>query len=53
MQYQTINPFTEELIKTFPEHTDEQLQEIIAKAEAVYENDWSRRTLDQRKKVMK
>ena len=53
MQYQTINPFTEELIKTFPEHTDAQLQEIIARAQAVYQNDWSRRTLNQRKAVMK
>ena len=53
MQYQTINPFTEELIKTFPQHTDAQLQEIITKAEAVYENDWSGRTLEQRKTVIK
>ena len=53
MEYQTINPFTEELIKTFPEHTDAQLQEIIAKAEAVYESDWRQRTLDERKAVVK
>ena len=53
MEYQTINPFTEELIKTFPEHTDAQLQEIIAKAQAVYENDWRLRTLDERKAVVK
>jgi N-acetyl-anhydromuramyl-L-alanine amidase AmpD len=33
MQYQTINPFTEEVVKTFPEHTDAQLQQIIAKAD--------------------
>ena len=53
MQYQTINPFTEELVKTFPEHTDAQLQEIIAKAESVYENDWRLRTLDERKAVLR
>ena len=40
MLYQTINPATEEVVKTFPEHTDAQLQEIIAKAEAVYKSDW-------------
>ena len=34
-------------------HTDEQLQEIIAEAEFVYENDWRLRTLDQRKAVVK
>jgi len=53
MQYQTINPFTEQLIKTFPMHTDAQLEEIIAKAKAVYENDWRLRTLDERKAVVK
>jgi len=53
MEYQTINPFTEELVKTFPEHTDAQLEEIIARAEAVYENDWRLRTLNERKAVIK
>jgi len=53
MLYQTINPFTEQLLKTFPEHTDAQLEKIIAKAEAVYENDWRLRTLDERKAVLK
>ncbi|HVN18851.1 MAG TPA: NAD-dependent succinate-semialdehyde dehydrogenase [Terriglobales bacterium] len=53
MEYQTINPFTEELIKTFPMHTDAQLEGIIAKAESVYESDWSQRTLNERKAVVK
>jgi len=53
MQYQTINPFTEEVVKTFPEDTDAQLQEIIAKAEAVYKSDWRLRTLGERKAVVK
>ncbi len=53
MEYQTINPFTEELIKTFPMHTDEQMEKVIAKAEAVYENDWSQRSLAERKKIVK
>jgi len=41
------------LLKTFPEHKDAQLQEIIARAEAVYENDWRLRTLAERKAVVK
>jgi succinate-semialdehyde dehydrogenase/glutarate-semialdehyde dehydrogenase len=53
MLYQTINPFTEKLVKTFPEHRDAQLEDIIARAEAVYENDWRLRTLDERKAVVK
>ena len=53
MEYQTINPYTEELVKTFPQHTDEELQRFIAIAQAVYENDWSQRTVDGRKPVVK
>src|SRR5271166_5924824 len=53
MEYQTINPSTEELLKTFPEHTDAQLQDIIATAESVYESDWRRRTLAERKAIVK
>ncbi len=53
MEYQTINPFTEELLKTFPMHTDEQLEEVIARAESVYKNDWSQRSLAERKKIVK
>jgi len=53
MQYQTINPFTEEVVRTFPEHTDAQLQQIIARAETVYERDWSLRSLAERKKIVK
>ena len=53
MLYQTINPFTEEVVKTFPENTDAELQEIIEKAEAVYKNDWRLRTLDERRAVVK
>jgi succinate-semialdehyde dehydrogenase/glutarate-semialdehyde dehydrogenase len=53
MPYQTINPFTEKLVKTFPEQTDEQLQSIIAQAEDTYSNDWSKRSLADRKKILK
>jgi succinate-semialdehyde dehydrogenase/glutarate-semialdehyde dehydrogenase len=53
MAYQTINPFTEELVKTFREHTDAQLEAIIAKAEEIYENDWSLRPLAERKAIVK
>jgi succinate-semialdehyde dehydrogenase / glutarate-semialdehyde dehydrogenase len=53
MPYQTINPFTEKLVKTFSEQTDEQLQSIIARAEDTYSNDWSKRSLADRKKILK
>ena len=53
MLYQTINPLTEEVIKVFPEHADAELEEIIAKAESVYESDWRPSTLPKRKAVLK
>jgi succinate-semialdehyde dehydrogenase/glutarate-semialdehyde dehydrogenase len=53
MQYQTINPYTEELIQTFPLHTDREIESIIAKAETTYEADWSRRSLAERRGIVK
>src|SRR4030095_10053557 len=52
MAYQTINPFTEELVKAFREHTDAQLEAIMAKAEETYANDWSLRSLAERKAIV-
>ncbi len=53
MAYQTINPYTEELVKTFVQHTDKQLEAIIAKAQETFENDWSLRALADRKVIVK
>src|ERR1700730_1202767 len=41
------------LVKTFTEQTDEQLQSIIAQAEDTYSNDWSKRSLADRKKILR
>jgi succinate-semialdehyde dehydrogenase/glutarate-semialdehyde dehydrogenase len=53
MAYQTINPFTEELVKSFGEHTDAELEAVIARAEETYESDWSLRSLAERKAIVK
>ena len=53
MAYQTINPFTEELVKSFKDHSGAQLESIIAQAEAAFRRDWSLRPLAQRKGIMK
>ncbi len=53
MAYQTINPYTEELVKTFVQHTDKQLEAIIAKAQETFENDWTLRALADRKVIVK
>jgi succinate-semialdehyde dehydrogenase / glutarate-semialdehyde dehydrogenase len=52
MAYQTINPYTEQLVKAFRDHTNAQLEAIIAKAEETYENDWSLRSLAARKAIV-
>ena len=53
MNYQTINPTSEELIKTFPQHTDEQLERFIATAQEEFKSDWSRRPITERKTIVK
>ena len=53
MSYQTINPSTEELVKSFSEHTDAELEAIIARSEAIYESDWRLRSLEERKAIVK
>ena len=53
MAYQTINPYTEGRVKSLSEHTDVQLEAIIAQSETTYTNDWSLRSLAERKKVVK
>jgi succinate-semialdehyde dehydrogenase / glutarate-semialdehyde dehydrogenase len=53
MAYQTINPYTEKLVKAFNEHTDAQLEAMIAKAEETYANDWRLRSLAERKAILK
>ena len=53
MAYQTINPYTEELVESFKEHTDAQLEAIITQAEETYENDWSLRSFAERKAIVK
>ena len=52
MAYQTINPFTEEVVKTFKEQTDAELERIIQTAHNTYEDDWSVRSLAKRKRVV-
>ena len=52
MLYQTINPYTEELVRTFPLNTDAEIESIIATAEKTYATDWSRRSIAERKAVI-
>jgi succinate-semialdehyde dehydrogenase/glutarate-semialdehyde dehydrogenase len=52
MDYQTINPATEEVVKTFPIISDADLDEVIAKAHELYLNDWSHRPVTDRCRIL-
>lgn len=42
MAYRTLNPFTEQLVREFTEHTDAEVEASLAKADALFHSDWSR-----------
>ncbi|HBO3144304.1 NAD-dependent succinate-semialdehyde dehydrogenase [Pseudomonas aeruginosa] len=42
MAYRTLNPYTEQTIEVFSEHTDAEVELELAKAHALYQSDWSR-----------
>jgi succinate-semialdehyde dehydrogenase/glutarate-semialdehyde dehydrogenase len=48
MDYQTINPATEEVVKTFPTISDADLESALAKAHDLYVSDWSLRSVAER-----
>jgi succinate-semialdehyde dehydrogenase / glutarate-semialdehyde dehydrogenase len=41
MAYQSINPFNNELIKTFTNHTDAEVESALAQAYALYQSAWA------------
>jgi len=52
MPYQTINPFTEQLVKQYPPHTPEQVEKALAAADATFRApDW-RDDIDRRIAVL-
>ncbi|WES69085.1 NAD-dependent succinate-semialdehyde dehydrogenase [Superficieibacter sp. HKU1] len=52
MAYQTINPFTNELIKQYPAHSDADVDVALQKADALYHSDWAKGDIDQRLPVL-
>lgn len=40
--YRTLNPFTEQTIQIFAEHTDDEVEIAVVKADALYHSDWSK-----------
>jgi len=53
LTYQTINPFTEKLVRKYDEHTSEQAEAALAKADAAYRSkDWGHGPMETRLKVL-
>ncbi len=52
MAYQTINPANAEIIRTFPEISDRDLDSAVARAQRAYETDWRHRAVAARAKVV-
>ncbi|WP_374942964.1 NAD-dependent succinate-semialdehyde dehydrogenase [Sphingomonas sp.] len=50
--YATINPFTEQLVKTYTPHTPEQVERMLAAADGAYRSDWSRGPIEPRLAVL-
>jgi succinate-semialdehyde dehydrogenase/glutarate-semialdehyde dehydrogenase len=52
MPYQTINPTTGELVKTFDEISDEELDASIEDAQNEFESDWRHRAVEDRAAIL-
>jgi succinate-semialdehyde dehydrogenase/glutarate-semialdehyde dehydrogenase len=50
--YQTINPATGEVLRTFPAISDADLETAISKANATYNEDWRHRPISDRAKIL-
>ncbi|MBV7406786.1 NAD-dependent succinate-semialdehyde dehydrogenase [Enterobacter sp. ENT03] len=52
MAYQTINPFTNELVKEYPPHSDADVERALQKADALYHSDWAKGDIAQRLPIL-
>jgi succinate-semialdehyde dehydrogenase/glutarate-semialdehyde dehydrogenase len=40
MAYESVNPFTEQLLKSIPEHSEAKIEQILAQADLAYRDTW-------------
>lgn len=53
MSYQTINPATNKLIKTWPDHNEQQVEQALKTADDLYHSAWSKGPIQPRVQVLK
>lgn len=52
MAYKSINPATGETVAAFADHTDEQINDAVTQAHAVYRSEWSQGPIHRRLQVL-
>jgi succinate-semialdehyde dehydrogenase/glutarate-semialdehyde dehydrogenase len=52
MAYQTVNPFNNQLIKAYPNHSDADIEATLRQADALYHSEWAKGNIDQRLPVL-
>lgn len=52
MAYQSVNPANGEILRSFDEHTDEQMRSALATADNTYRNVWSTMAIRDRAKIV-
>lgn len=52
MAYRTLNPYTEQTVAEFREHTDEEVAAALSRADALYRSDWSKGSVTARLPVL-
>ncbi|WP_115541378.1 NAD-dependent succinate-semialdehyde dehydrogenase [Xanthomonas campestris] len=52
MTYRTLNPYTEQTVRVFPEHTDAQVETALATADALFRSSWCRQARGERLAVL-
>ncbi|HCR0890574.1 TPA: aldehyde dehydrogenase family protein, partial [Klebsiella aerogenes] len=52
MAYQTVNPANNQLIKSYPAHSDADVEAALQKADALYHSAWAKGDIAQRLPVL-
>ncbi len=52
MAYQSVNPFNGEVLRTFEQHTDQQMEQMLVTADRTFREVWSRKPVRERAKVV-
>jgi succinate-semialdehyde dehydrogenase/glutarate-semialdehyde dehydrogenase len=52
MPYQSVNPFNGELLRNFDEHTDREMEAMLATADETFRSIWSKKPIAERAKVV-